>query len=112
LTEHEQAICEAWRKASKDLDIAFTSPFSVITSAGRIDFLGLVHDFGRKTGTLICLYGHVPRHYKQVDMNNFLISALANCYDHYDRSLFIETLKDWQWHGENNPPSWYSGVNS
>jgi hypothetical protein len=109
MTDQETAICEAWREAAKELGVEFTSPFNAVTPAGRLDFLGLVHGFGRRGGTLICLRGREPSPAQSVDSERFAISVLTNSYARYDRALFAETMNDWQWCGEGNPPSWYSG---
>jgi hypothetical protein len=36
-------------------------------------------------------------------------SILGSAYLRYDRELFIDTLNDWGWCGEGDPPSWYTG---
>ena len=37
-------------------------------------------------------------------------SDLSDRYRKYDRDVFIETLKDWQWFGEEaKEPLWYKG---
>lgn len=33
-------------------------------------------------------------------------SALGESYLSYDRDLFVNTLNDWSWCGEVDPPSW------
>ena len=109
VTNQEVAICEAWRKASRDLGVRFTSPFDAATSTGGFSFLGLIHGFGRKEGTLVCLRGREPGSLSGFDPERFFVSVLTESYEHYDRQLFIETLNDWQWCGEGQPPSWYSG---
>jgi hypothetical protein len=109
MTDGELAICESWRVAAKELGIVFTSPFTALTSAGRQDFLGLIHGFGRKTGTLICLRGREPKGWQLIDSSQFFVSALTDIYAYYERTLFVDTMNDWQWCGEGKPPSWYSG---
>ena len=109
LTNQEVEICEAWREASRELGVRFTSPFDAVTSTGRLSFLGLIHGFGRKEGTLVCLRGREPRSLGDLDLDRFFVSVLYEGYRRYDRQLFVDTLNDWQWCGEGQPPSWYSG---
>jgi hypothetical protein len=32
-----------------------------------------------------------------------------DCYEPYDRRVYIETLEDWGWYGAAPPPSWFKG---
>ncbi len=109
LTDLEQAICDAWREAEADLGITFTTPFVVVINGKGYEYLGLIHGFGRKTGTLICFRSHEPETGHLPDSDNYSVSVLYESYASYDRGLFIDTLNDWQWCGEMPPPSWYTG---
>jgi len=39
----------------------------------------------------------------------FGVTWLSRSYETYDRELFEDTLNDWQWTGEGEPPAWYTG---
>jgi hypothetical protein len=37
-------------------------------------------------------------------------TVLGKSYEDYDRRLFEDTLNDWQWTGDRDPPPWYTGA--
>ncbi|HFQ4994762.1 TPA: hypothetical protein ACGUUK_004551 [Vibrio vulnificus] len=100
---------QAWLDTSKDLSIEFVSPFKFMGSDGKEhEVTGLLPQFGSKYGTLI-----VSR--KDDDESVFESTKLVGYYnsglnpiyyDKYDRSRFIETLKDWGWVSEKSKPDW------
>jgi hypothetical protein len=109
MTALEMAICKAWRAAEADLGITFTSPFVLVTETGRCEYLGLVHGFGAKTGALICFRGPEQKVSHLGGLSSYSVSVLTDSYASYDRNLFMETLNDWQWCGEDVAPPWYTG---
>lgn len=111
MNELERRICSAWRRASEDLGVQFSAPFAVMTPSGQsYAYLGLVHDFGRSRGTLICMIeGDCPK--LPVDLEGeYGVSLLGDSYAVYERQLFEPTLSDWGWCGPaDQRPSWLTG---
>jgi hypothetical protein len=111
MTEIESKVVDAWRQAAADLGIKFTSPFTITTPDGnKIEYLGFVHRFGRKIGTLISVM-HQPSQKIPVPKNDdYFYSQLGSVYGNYERQLFIGTPDDWQFFGpDSERPAWYSG---
>jgi len=80
VTDKEMAIGAAWREAANELGIEFTSPFTTVTPESRQHFIGLIHGFGRKTGTLIFLVNQPFQESYKFDSNQFAVSALTESY--------------------------------
>jgi hypothetical protein len=110
MTDTEAKVVAAWHQAAAELGIKFTSPFAVTLDGTLVESLGLVHDFGRRIGTLISVL-HEPSEAKRLHGgDDYFTSILGSGYARYDRQLFIDTLDDWQFFGsEAERPSWYSG---
>jgi hypothetical protein len=111
VTEAESQLVALWRQAAADLGFRFTSPFQVTSDAGReLKYLGLVHQFGRKKGALICLLQRgVDRIHDPVG-EEYFISEIGGSSGGYKRQAFIDILNDWQWYGsEAERPEWYTG---
>ncbi len=114
MTEIESKVIEAWRHAANDLGIQFTSPFTaMIRGSKRTEYIGFVHHFGRRIGTIISVLDQPS---SLVDLvgsrlnEDYYISVLSPGYGKYERQHFIDTLDDWQFFGsETERPSWYSG---
>lgn len=108
----ETKVIQAWREAAADLDFRFTSPFVGTTSSGTcIEALGLIHQFGRRIGTLIQVVGEPSAEVDYAADDDYTCSCLGRkAYTRYDRTAWIEMLNDWQYFGpETERPSWYSG---
>jgi hypothetical protein len=114
MTEIESKVVEAWRQASHDLGVRFTSPFTAtIAHDQRIECIGFVHRFGRRVGTIISVLkqpsslAHLIGNWRNQD---YYLSVLGSGYSNYDRKLFIDTLDDWQFFGpDSERPAWYAG---
>ncbi len=110
MTEVEVNVVAAWREAAKDLGVQFTAPFSLQRDGHHIDTLGLVHQFGRRLGTIISVIDEPSSLAKHPADDDYYWSQLSESYTRYDRQFFIDTLDDWQFFGEESErPSWYSG---
>ena len=111
MTKVESRVVAAWREAASDLGVEFTSPFMMTGSDGqRYEYLGLVHRFGRRLGTIISVL-HQPSSKPGLQGNDdYTTSMLSESYVRYDRQLFIDTLDDWTFFGpDSERPSWYTG---
>ena len=111
MTEKEAKVVAAWKEAAADLNIRLTTPYVVSTADGRsFEYLGLVHNFGRKIGTLIRVNGEPSEHTPHPPGNDYYWSLLSPGYGKYQRQSFIDTLDDWQFFGpESERPPWYTG---
>ena len=111
MTEMESKVVAAWHQAAVDLGIQFTSPFSVSLPDGQsVVFLGLVHKFGGRVGTLISVLGEPSSQQKFRADDDYFISKLGRSYGTYQRQHFIDTLDDWQFFGaQAERPAWYAG---
>lgn len=111
MTDPEAKVVAAWQHAAEDLGIKFMSPFVVTLHDGRtVEFLGIVHQFGRRVGTLISVLKEPSEKTRFPANDDYCRSILGSVYGRYDRQLFIDTLDDWQFFGsEAERPAWYSG---
>jgi hypothetical protein len=115
MTDIECKVVEAWRRAADDLDIQFSSPFTIVLpDTGSIECLGLIHHFGRRIGTIISVMDEPSSRLKfpkdESFCNDYARSPLASGYGEYQRVLFTETLDDWQFLGaDSERPAWYTG---
>ena len=112
ISRSEAKLVQAWRDAAADLKFRFTSPFEGTTAAGvRFEALGLVHQFGRRVGTLIQVGGEPSAESDYPADNDYTWSCLGSTgYRRYDRNFWIEMLNDWQFVGpESERPSWCKG---
>lgn len=111
MTGIEARVVAAWKEAAADLGIRFTSPFVIAAADGRCrEHLGLVHQFGRRLGTLISVLDEPSERIERPPDEDYYRSILGSGYGQYKRQLFIDTLDDWQFFGpENERPEWYSG---
>jgi hypothetical protein len=110
MTGTEAKVVAAWHQAAADLGVKFTSPFTVTLEDGSVEFIGLVHKFGRRLGTLISVLGEPSEETRLRPHNDYFQSILGSVYAGYKRQLFIDTLDDWQFFGsETERPGWYSG---
>jgi hypothetical protein len=104
------AMINAWKEAAIKLNIAIETPFSLKNGTQIIEYCLLIKHFGSKLGTLISLNND------EVNLNiakkhGYFYSQLnPNSYAKFDQSLFLDTLNDWGYYGENsNKPGWYTG---
>jgi len=112
MTQIESKVVAAWREAATDLDFEFTAPFVGQTSSGKhIEALGLVHQFGRRIGTLISVGGEPSAELEHPCDDDYTWSCLGRTgYARYDRKAWIDMLNDWQFTGPKSvQPDWYSG---
>ena len=110
MTPIEAKVVAAWREASKDLGIRFTSPFPFERDGKTFEALGLVREFGRRIGTVISVIDEPSSSVGRPRSEDYLVSQLSDSYARYDRRFFINTLDDWQLFGpDSEKPAWYSG---
>jgi hypothetical protein len=108
--EAETALSKAWRQASEDLAFEFISPFSFEDKAGKTrTCAGLVRHFGGPMGALIIGEDSEPDTEDAGAKAGYYTSALSPLhYNRYNPSLFMNTLRDWGWHGPTEKkPSWF-----
>lgn len=112
MTPEAEAVVHAWRRAAADLDVDVTAPWALGGDGGSAEVLALVVGFGQRTGTVVALTTD-PRVRELEGAASRLGVSLslldAEAYRRYDRELFVDTLNDWGWKGEGDPPDWYGG---
>ena len=110
MTKTEAKVVAAWKKAAADLGFQFTSPFVImLTDNSRQEHLGLVHQFGRRVGTLISVLDEPSEHFDHSASDDYYWSILGPTYGQYKRNAFIETLCDWGYFGPiGSRPRWYA----
>ena len=108
----DEAISKAWRDAADDLGIRVTAPFDINTDSGEaVCYEAFIADFGGPTGTVVGVRSD-PFPDPLRTSRGFYVSNLGASYRQYDRELFIATLNDWKWFGdETSKPNWYTGQN-
>ena len=110
----DQAIADAWLIASADLGIEVTSPFTFVGPLGeQFECIALVRGFGASSGTLIATANEpFDELFDASRSTDYHVSALNPLhYGRYDRTSFIETLRDWEWVGSlESAPKWYRKV--
>jgi hypothetical protein len=107
----EEQVADAWRAASAALDLRFEAPFTLKTRAGQYSCIGWLADFGSPKGTILLLdigsmYGSDA--WRSAENEGYFVSALnGDMYRKYERSLFVETLRDWGYFGDpGRQPLW------
>ncbi len=110
---NDKEMAEAWCEAALDLNIDVTIPItSDIPKSSAGAFIGLVHQFGSRAGTLLgTIDGKYAEIRDQVEARGYFLSQLnPDAYRSYDRQLFIDTLNDWGYFGSEPAPAWYTGT--
>jgi hypothetical protein len=74
----------------------------------RSELVAIVREFGGETGMAV-LNKWDPTLGELAKSQGFGYTVLGGSYETYERSLFEDTLNDWQWTGEGDPPPWYTG---
>jgi hypothetical protein len=106
-----ERIAAAWRQAGSDLMIEVVAPFALSAAGGTVlGFAAWVKDFGAARGTLLLPIAHGEAPERPAATRGYFLSYLAECYERYDRPLFINTLNDWGWKGPaSEAPGSYTG---
>ena len=97
----QRGEAEAWSAAAADLGIEVSVRGDAV----------VVKDFGGQNG-MLCAIRSSPNGASDLrelaEHQGMGWSVLSSSYAEYDRELFIDTLKDWGWTGDGEPPHWYS----
>jgi len=89
----------SWRAAAEDLGIDVEQ---------RGDDV-VVRHFGSSLGMLCSVSKDWAVLKSEADQLGMGFSVLGTSYLSYDRGLVIETLNDWGWCSQEDPPPWYTG---
>ena len=110
MTKIEAKVVAAWKEAATDLGFQFTSPFiHTLPDGNRQEYLGLVHHFGRRVGTLISVLHEPSENFAYSTNEDYFWSKLSPGYGIFKRDSVIETLNDWGYFGPaQNRPYWYA----
>jgi hypothetical protein len=107
-------ISQAWQEAQHDLGIEVELPFVFLASNSKsLTALVLIKKFGNSHGTIIIsINDDFKSFFQEAETAGYYCSALNPLsYSKYNREIFVETLNDWGWYGdEDRKPTWYSGT--
>jgi hypothetical protein len=108
MAELAEQLIAAWQQAAGDLGFRFTSPIYLVTpDQRRASYLGLVHEFGRRKGTLLRILQLGEMTGTEVFDDDHLVVKLGTRHATYERWLFAQTLRDWGWRGPaERRPAW------
>jgi hypothetical protein len=113
MSDHNQRISQAWHQAQQELGLVIEAPFVFTGSDGSpLTALVLVRMFGSPLGTLITsINDDFDAFFEEAKKAGYYCSALnPTSYAKYDKDVFMETLDDWGWYGEEEArPEWYTG---
>lgn len=106
-------MAQAWLDAARDLGIRVEHPFhfrapdgSTVTTQGVY-----LPDFGSERGVLLTCRFDADTVCDAADQTDYYQSGLnPRAYEPYRRALYVETLNDWGWFGdEASAPDWFAG---
>ena len=104
------SLIKTWSEAGEDLGISVEAPYAFVSPSGkREEFEVYLPQFGCKKGAVLTALTEEEKFKLATDSGYFCSQLDTDEYGSYDRGLFIETLNDYGWFGEGQPPSWYSG---
>jgi hypothetical protein len=106
-------MAEAWISAAKDLGIEVACPYDLDSQGRTYQYVVLIKYFGSPKGTLVfpLAYRLDEAAVEHGAQKGYFVSSLnEESYGRYDRQLFIDTLNDWGYFGEESErPQWYTG---
>jgi len=111
LANDDQKFIESWKVAANDLKIAIQAPFVInLNDKGELICPIFIEHFGNRLGTVIFSMND-KLDYKLLKEYGYYCSTLnPSSYSNYNRDLFIDTLNDWGFFGdESKKPDWYTG---
>lgn len=98
-------LFEAWQITADDLKLSVSFPWK----QNEYELGILIRDFGSKKGTIVTGL-NTNLDFKKVEKEGYYYSQLGQGYEKYEKSLYIDTLNDWGYFGDNeNRPDWYNG---
>jgi hypothetical protein len=110
LNSDYEKVINAWKQAANELNLRIESPVTINSGNREIIYPLLIKDFGGKQGTIAILIDDdlnlsIAKYY------GYYCSKLnSRSYTKYSRNLFINTLNDWGFFGDDsNKPDWYTG---
>jgi hypothetical protein len=107
MTESDVQIVSALAALAADLGVRFTSPYVLVDEDGTSrGYLGLIHEFGAQTGTLIGSRDTCPTSSERE--RDFALSLLDPTSPGLEnRTDAIEMFMDWGWCGPaERRPAW------
>jgi hypothetical protein len=105
-----ERVRRAWEEAASDLAVRVQTQDCWLEgeSGDRFELTAIVPDFGGRRGMAI-LPELDSTGSKLATARGYGFTVLGKSYEVYDRQLFEDTLNDWQWTGDGDPPPWYTG---
>lgn len=105
------ALRSAWSAAARVLGIRIQTKGCWLADrhGRRHELVAVVPDFGGENGMAILPAWDASLAELAVEQG-YGCTVLAAGYETFDREAFEDALNDWQWTGDGDPPSWYTGV--
>jgi hypothetical protein len=102
-------MATAWVEASKELGFIFKSPYILKDGSNEIIITGFISDFGGENGVAILGRYDSDEADDMADKLNILCPSLSpESYENFNRTMFIDTLKEWEWSSsDKDTPEWY-----
>lgn len=111
LNMDNEKMINAWKQAAGDLHIRIETPFIIKSDNEEFSYPILICDFGSKVGTIVNLIEDKIDLGVIKNYGYYCSSINSRSYSKYNRDLFIDTLNDWGFFGDDsNKPDWYTGV--
>ncbi len=103
-------LVQAWRMAAKDLGIKIEVPYVLRLNGGEYVHADLlVRDFGRVLVATQAAEETFRRLGDQITAAGYGYSVFCGEESAYDRTQFIQILRDWGWQGATDRrPDWYN----
>ena len=100
ISRRDKKLCTAWKKAAFEIGVEFSTPFCIQDTDGKEHFyLGLVHQVGSSSGTLIASADTSPSGNDRE--REYALSLLAyKYYSYFKPAVFTETILEWGWCGK------------
>ena len=106
------ACRQAWEVASDELGIRVQTRDCWLEQPEknlRHELVAIICDFGGDNGMLV-LEDWDPSVAEVARSQGYGYTVLGSDYETYNREIFEETLNDWQWTGQGDPPPRYTGI--
>jgi hypothetical protein len=104
------ALRRSWAVAARDLGIRvmIDDPRLRSDQGHQFPLVAVIPDFGGGSGTAILPETNAEAA-ALATQQGYGYTSLGSSYETYVRADFIDALNDWQWTGEGDAPSWYTG---
>ena len=108
IASEAQQVARAWHEAALDLGLSITTPFILKDVDGsNVEFIALIENFASPNGVLLCGMNDWQSVHMLARRHGYYASGINLArYARYERGFFVDTLRDWGWHGLDTSPRW------